>query len=116
MIRCEDCKEEFRANSRGSQRIPNVLCQGCVLKRNIFECDSCHTKGCIKEGFYRTQCWECKRDGCTKCIPIPVKSKGIDFDFCKEHSDYSSQELEFDAQMLLDEEKESADLHRMVKK
>jgi len=107
-MKCNDCKKDFRVNSRGSKRVPIPLCQGCVLKRIIHECESCHSKGSTKKGFYKTECWECRKEGCTKCIPYETKIMGVDFSFCEQHKDYDKDKLKFDTEELLEEERRLA--------
>ena len=104
MVECEDCGESFMMNIRGRKRVPKKLCPPCVLKRIIHKCDNCFSQGCIKDGFYKAECWKCKKNGCIKCIPNSKTVKGIDFDFCKNHSDYPNSKLKFDAEGLLEEE------------
>ncbi len=58
----------------------------------------------IVEKNQKFECWKCKKNGCIKCIPNSKTVKGIDFDFCKNHSDYPNSKLKFDAEGLLEEE------------
>ncbi len=109
-LKCFDCKGEFTANERGTKRVPIKLCHSCVVRRVIFECKSCHETGCIKEGFYLCDCWDCKLEGCKRCIRNERYVSGIEFDFCEKHKDYDQKQLKIDAEDILSEEHDASEV------
>lgn len=109
MVKCTDCKKEFRNNERGCKLVPKPLCHDCVIRNKVHTCNRCGSFGSVREGFFNTSCWVCNTEGCTRCIPNTKWAKGIEFDFCHRHKDYSMKELIKDAEDLLEDENSQKD-------
>lgn len=102
---CNDCDKEFKHFEFGCKIKPIPLCKMCVIRRKPFECYGCKSIGCIKEGFYRRDCWECKAEGCTVCMPFEIKERGIEFNFCESHKNYDKKQIKLDAEAIREDEK-----------
>jgi hypothetical protein len=59
----------------------------------------------MKDDFFRTDCFECKKEGCVKCIPHQEMCRGMSFDFCEEHKDCDKQNMKDAADEIIEEEK-----------
>lgn len=97
---CSNCNIEFPSSIRGHKRVPKILCPQCVIGKEIFRCNFCYSKGCTADKFYRAECFECRRDGCSKCVPNEFTCEGMTFDFCDKHKDCDKTRMKEEAKEL----------------
>ncbi len=104
-LECSDCKKSFAYCERGSKLKPKPLCPHCVFMNEEIQCSFCRKKE-IRKNMWLDNCWVCQAELCNFCSAKTIKVKGLEFSFCKEHSNYDLKELEQDAERLLQEVKE----------